>query len=330
MSSVNLKRSATCNNLFKADACDLRNMTSPKINIVEVGPRDGLQSEPEILSTASKVEFITRAIDAGVTRLEVASFVHPKRVPQMADAEELLTKLPLSGDVSYIGLVMNERGLDRALETPVHEIGMVVVATDSYNLRNQGVPTDESIDAWLKIAARARANGKIANVMISSAFGCPFEGEVSPDRIVDIAKKVMEADPAELGIADSFGVAVPNQVTDLLGMLQDALGPVPLRCHLHNTRNTGLANAQAAIDAGAASIDASIGGIGGCPFAPAATGNIPTDDLLYMLSRSGIETGVSLDKIIATSKWLEHELGQVVPAMLPKAGIFPNVTKGAG
>ena len=298
-------------------------MTSQSINIVEVGPRDGLQSEPEILSTAAKVEFITRAIDAGVTRLEVASFVHPKRVPQMADAEALLAELPLSDDVSYVGLIMNERGLDRALETPVHEVGMVVVSTDSYNQRNQGVPTSESIDAWLKIAARAKENGKIANVMISSAFGCPFEGEVSPDRIIEIAKKVIEAEPAELGIADSIGVAVPNQITDLLGRLQQEVGQIPLRMHLHNTRNTGLANAQAAIDAGAVSIDASIGGIGGCPFAPAATGNIPTDDLLYMLSRSGIETGLSLDKIIAVSEWLEQELGRGVPAMLPKAGVFP-------
>ncbi len=304
-------------------------MTSRSVNIVEVGPRDGLQSEPEILSTASKVEFINRAVDAGVTRVEVASFVHPKKVPQMADAEALLAELPLPDDVSYIGLVMNERGLDRALATPVHEIGMVVVATDTYNQRNQGVPTDESIKAWLQIAARAKANGKIANVMISSAFGCPFEGEVSPARIIEIAKRVMEAEPAELGIADSIGVAVPNQVSDLLGKLQDELGPVPLRCHLHNTRNTGLANAQAAINAGATSLDASIGGIGGCPFAPAATGNIPSDDLLYMLSRSGIETGLSLEKIIATSEWLEQELGRRVPAMLPKAGMFPNVAKDA-
>ncbi len=304
-------------------------MTSGKINIIEVGPRDGLQSEPEILSTRSKVEFINRAIEAGVRRLEVASFVHPKKVPQMADAEALLAELPIQKDVSYIGLIMNERGLDCALTTPVHEIGMVVVATDTYNQRNQGVPTDESIDAWLKIAARAKANGKIANVMISSAFGCPFEGEVSPSRIVDIAKRVAEAEPAELGIADSIGVAVPNQVTELLGMLQEALGEIPLRCHLHNARNIGLANAQAAIDAGAVSIDASIGGIGGCPFAPAATGNIPTDDLLYMLNRSGIKTGISLEKIIATSKWLEQELGRGVPAMLPKAGIFPLVGAGA-
>jgi len=294
------------------------------VTIVEVGPRDGLQSEPELLSTQTKVEFITRAIDAGIRRLEVASFVHPKKVPQMADAEALLAELPLADDVSYIGLVMNERGLDRALTTPVHEIGMVVISTDTYNERNQGVPTEESIEVWLKIAERAKANGKIANVMVSSAFGCPYEGEVSPSRVVDIAKRLMEAEPAELAIADSIGVAVPNQVTDLLGMLRDELGPVPLRCHFHNTRNTGLANAQAAIEAGVTYLDASIGGIGGCPFAPAATGNVPTDDLLYLLDRSKIDSGVSLEKIIETSRWLEQQLGRGVPAMLPKAGVFPG------
>lgn len=298
-------------------------MTTRKVGINEVGPRDGLQSEPEILSTASKLEFIGRAVDAGIKRLEVASFVHPKKVPQMADAEALLAELPLLDDVSYVGLIMNERGLDRALETPVHEIGMVVVATDTYNRRNQGVSTDESIRAWLKIAGRAKSSGKIANVMISSAFGCPFEGEVDPDKIVEIAKKVLEAEPAELGIADSIGVAVPNQVTNLVHRLRDEFGSIPLRFHLHNTRNTGLANAQAAVDAGVDSLDASVGGIGGCPFAPAATGNIPTDDLLYMLDRSHVETGVSLQKIIDTSLWLEQELGRGVPAMLPKAGIFP-------
>lgn len=299
-------------------------MIEGSIKIVEVGPRDGLQGEPELLSTQTKVEFITRAIDAGIRRLEVASFVHPKKVPQMADAEALLAELPMAEDISYIGLIMNERGLDRALATPVHEIGMVVISTDTYNERNQGVPTDESINVWLKIAKRAKANGKIANVMISSAFGCPFEGEVSPDRVVDIAKRLMEAEPAELAIADSIGVAVPNQVTDLLGMLRDELGPIPLRCHLHNTRNTGLANAQAAVEAGVSYLDASIGGIGGCPFAPAATGNIPTDDLLYLLDRSGIDSGISLEKIIDTSLWLEQQLGHGVPAMLPKAGVFPG------
>ncbi len=293
------------------------------ITIVEVGPRDGLQSEPEILSTESKTRFIEKAIDAGIRRLEVASFVHPKLVPQMADAEALIASLPERDDVSYIGLLMNERGLDRALDTKVQEIGMVVVASDTYNRKNQGVGTDESVAAWKSIAKRAQDNGRRANVMISSAFGCPYEGEVEVERVVELAEQVLEAGPAELGIADSIGVAVPSQVTELLGRVSEVTGDLPLRCHFHNTRNTGLANAQAAVEAGVAYLDASIGGIGGCPFAPAATGNVPTDDLLYMLDRSGVETGVSLEKIISVSAWLEKELGRGVPAMLPKAGVFP-------
>jgi len=299
-------------------------MNSKGITLVEVGPRDGLQSEPEILATGSKVEFITRAIDAGIRRLEVASFVHPKRVPQMADAEALVARLPDVDDVSYVGLIMNERGLDRALETKIDEIGMVVLSTDTYNRKNQGVDIDDSVRSWGKIAKRAQQNGLRTNVMISSAFGCPYEGEVAVERILELAKRVLEAEPAELGIADSIGVAVPGQVTELLGRIREVSGDLPLRCHFHNTRNTGLANAQAAVESGVTYLDASIGGIGGCPFAPAATGNIPTDDLLYMLDRSGVETGVSLEKIIAVSRWLEQELGRGVPALLPKAGMFPT------
>jgi hydroxymethylglutaryl-CoA lyase len=264
-----------------------------KITIVEVGPRDGLQSEPEILPTDSKVVFIEKAIEA--------SFVHPKLVPQMADAEALIEKLPQRDDVSYIGLIMNERGLDRALSTAIHEIGMVVIASDTYNRKNQNVGTDDSVAAWKAIGARAKENGLRANVMISSAFGCPYEG-----------------------VVESIGVAVPAQVTDLLGRVKEVIGAIPLRCHFHNTRNTGLANAFAAVEAGVTYLDASIGGIGGCPFAPAATGNIPTDDLLYMLERSGIETGVSLEKIMDISRWLEEQLGRGVPALLPKAGGFPT------
>jgi hydroxymethylglutaryl-CoA lyase len=299
-------------------------MSSKEIKIVEVGPRDGLQSEPEILPTDSKVAFIEKAIEAGIRRLEVASFVHPKLVPQMADAEALIEKLPEVDGVSYIGLIMNERGLDRALTTKINEIGMVVVASDTYNRKNQGVGTDESVAAWHTIGSRAKENGLRANVMISSAFGCPYEGEVKVERVVELAKLVVESEPAELGIADSIGVAVPNQVADLLGRVAEVAGDIPLRCHFHNTRNTGLANAQAAVDVGVTYLDASIGGIGGCPFAPAATGNIPTDDLLYMLDRSGVITGVDLDKIIAISGWLEEELGRGVPALLPKAGGFPT------
>jgi len=298
-----------------------------QVSIIEVGPRDGLQSEPEILSTATKIEFIGRAIDAGIRRMEVTSFVHPKRVPQMADAEDVIRGLPQRDDLVFIGLVLNRKGFERARDVKIDEIGMAVVASDTYNERNQGVPTSESIRAWLDIAREAKAAGIRANVMVSSAFGCPFEGEVPLQRVLDIIDQIMEGEPVELGIADSIGVAVPDQVTEMLGAIREKLPGVPLRCHFHNTRNTGLANAQAAVEAGVTSLDASIGGIGGCPFAPAATGNIPTDDLLYMLGRSGVETGVNLEKIIETSNWLREQLGRDVPAMLPKAGNFPQVAE---
>jgi hydroxymethylglutaryl-CoA lyase len=297
------------------------------VSIIEVGPRDGLQSEPEVLPTAVKIEFITRALDAGIRRLEVSSFVHPKRVPQMADAEDVIRGLPSREGVTYIGLVLNRKGFERAQATGIHEIGMAVVASDTYNQRNQGVPTSESVKAWIDIARAAKAAGIRANVMISSAFGCPYEGEIPVARILELVDQVMEGEPVELGIADSIGVGVPSQVTDLLGAVMARAPGVPIRCHFHNTRNTGIANAQAAIAAGVASLDASIGGIGGCPFAPAATGNIPTDDLLYMLDRSGIHTGVSLEKIIATSNWLQQQLGRNTPAMLPKAGMFPQIAE---
>jgi hydroxymethylglutaryl-CoA lyase len=301
---------------------------STAVSIIEVGPRDGLQSEPKILSTKIKLEFINRAIDAGIRRMEVTSFVHPKRVPQMADAEDVIRGLPDRDDFTAIGLVLNKRGFDRAREVQIDEIGMAVIASETYNQRNNGTSTDGSIQAWLEMAAEAKKAGIRANVMISSAFGCPFEGEVPLQKVLDIVKRVMEEEPVELGFADSIGVGVPNQVTDMIGAVKAIAPDVPLRFHFHNTRNTGLANAQAAVNAGVDSLDASIGGIGGCPFAPAATGNIPTDDLLYMLDRSGVETGVSLDKIIETSLWLDEQLGgRGTPAMLPKAGIFPQIAE---
>ena len=302
-------------------------MASQKISIIEVGPRDGLQSEPKLLSTDIKLEFINRAIDAGIRRMEVTSFVHPKRVPQMADAEDLVRRLGKRDDFVAIGLVLNKRGFDRARDCGIDEIGMAVIASETYNQRNNGAPIQGSIDAWNEMAAEAHKEGVRANVMISSAFGCPFEGEVPLQRILDIAEQIVGAGPVELGIADSIGVGVPNQVTEMIGALKDKYPGLPLRFHFHNTRNTGLANAMAAVNAGVDSLDASIGGIGGCPFAPAATGNIPTDDLLYMLDRCGVATGVSLDKIIETSLWLEGQLGNDVPAMLPKAGIFPQVAE---
>lgn len=294
------------------------------IEIIEVSPRDGLQSEPGVLPTEQKAALIARAIDAGIRRLEVTSFVHPKRVPQMADAEALLAMLPKRDDVSYIGLVLNQRGFDRAAAAGVDEITMPVVASNTYNQKNQGCSTDQSIEDWLAIAQQARSAGIRAGVTISAAFGCPFEGEVAQSRVIEIAEAVAEGKPDEIALADSIGVGVPVQVSSLIAGVLEKLPEARIRCHFHNTRNTGLANAMAAALAGATALDASIGGIGGCPFAPAATGNIPTDDLIYLLERSGVNTGVNLDSVIAISRWLQDVLAHDVPAMLPKAGNFPG------
>ncbi len=299
------------------------------VEIVEVGPRDGLQNEPTVMSTASKVEFIGQALAAGLRRIEVASFVNPKRVPQMADAEAVLAALPRRADVHYVGLVLNRRGFDRALAAGCTEVGMAVVASNTFNERNQGVTTEESIASWLDIARSARALGLRAQVTVSTAFGCPFEGEIPVARVVEIARRVAEGGPFELALADTIGVGVPSQVTELVGRVREALPGMALRCHFHNTRNTGLANAYAAVAAGVAVLDASIGGIGGCPFAPAATGNIPTEDLVYMLARMGIRTGVDLEALIATGRWLEGELGRPVPGALVKAGSFPKAAASA-
>jgi hydroxymethylglutaryl-CoA lyase len=296
---------------------------SRTIEIVEVGPRDGLQNEPGNLPLAVKREFVERIVGAGFRRIEVASFVNPKRVPQMADADELVRSLPRREGVRYVGLVLNRRGFDRALAAGCDEIGMFVVASDTFNQRNQGATTAESVAAWLEMARAAKQAGLRAQVTISAAFGCPFEGEIAPERVVALARQVAEGEPVEIAIADSIGSGVPAQVTDLVGRLRTALPGMRLRCHFHNTRNTGIANAWAAVEAGVEVLDASLGGIGGCPFAPAATGNIPTEDLLYMLSRMRIETGIDLDRAIDTARWLEARFGRSVPGLLTKAGTFP-------
>lgn len=297
------------------------------VEIVEVGPRDGLQSEPGVFPTAAKIEFIERLFDAGLRRIEVSSFVNPKKVPQMADAEAVLSGLRRREGVHFIGLVLNRRGYERAAAAGCNEIGMAVVASDTFNRRNQGVSTDESIAAWLEIAREANAAGLRPTITIGASFGCPFEGEVPVERVIDIARRVAEAGPYEIAFADTIGVGVPAQVAEVFGRAREALPGIRLRGHFHNTRNTGLANAYAAVEAGAVTLDASAGGIGGCPFAPAATGNIPTEDLIYLLERSGIATGVDLDRLLATGEWLQQTLGRTVPGMLLKAGNFPAASR---
>lgn len=281
------------------------------------------------MPTATKIEFIERLVDSGLRRLEVTSFVNPKKVPQMADADQVLAGLRRREGVWYVGLVLNRKGLDRAIAAGCNEIGMAVVASDTFNRRNQGVGTEESIAAWLDIAREAHAAGVRPQVTVSAACGCPFEGEISVQRVIEVAKRVAEGNPHEIAFADTIGVGVPSQVAEIFGRAREALPGVRLRGHFHNTRNTGLANAYAAVEAGAVALDASAGGIGGCPFAPAATGNIPTEDLVYMLHRSGISTGVNLERLLETSRWLQEALGRPVPGMLLKAGSFPQTAQQA-
>jgi hydroxymethylglutaryl-CoA lyase len=299
-------------------------MNSSRVEIVEVGPRDGLQSESQVMPTTVKVEFIRRLIGAGLDRIEVASFVNPKRVPQMADAEAVLSALSVQQPrARLIGLVLNRKGFERARAAGCKEVGMAIAASESFSQRNQGCSVDEGVSAWLEIAAAAKASGIRAQITLSTAFGCPFEGEVPLTRVIALAERVAAGEPDEIAIADTIGVAVPTQVTGLVAALRSNLPRAKLRAHFHNTRNTGLANAYAAYEAGVRALDASCGGIGGCPFAPAATGNIPTEDLIYMLHRMGVDTGVDLPALVETSKWLQQTLDHALPGMVVKAGLFP-------
>ena len=304
-----------------------------KVEIVEVAPRDGLQNEKAPFSTEQKLDLINGLIDAGLRRMEVASFVHPKRVPQMADAEAVIAALPDRKDVTYIGLTLNMRGYQRALATKdggkrgIDEVGCVIVASATFSQKNQGQTIDEGISVAEEIIKTAHQDGLRAQTTISAACGCPFEGEVDPQLVIDIAKRIAELNPHEIAIADTIGVGTPLQVYNLFTRLKEELPDMPLRGHFHNTRNTGIANAWAAYMAGARILDSSVGGLGGCPFAPAATGNIGTEDLLYMLERSEIVTGVSLKKIIELSKSLEPILGRPTPAMVSKAGGFPSIAQ---
>ena len=296
----------------------------PEIEIVEVGPRDGLQNESVLFSTQQKLAFIERAISAGVRRIEVASFVNPKLVPQMADAEAVSAGLAPRDDVIYIGLVLNKRGALRAIEAGLDELGAVCAGSDGFAMRNQGQTSDESLAMCCEVVRLARQEGRRGQITISTAFGCPFDGEVDPQRVVDMAKKAAAAGPVEVAIADTIGVAAPRDVAELVARVKAAIAPLPVRVHFHNTRNTGLANVWAAVNAGAGTVDASLGGLGGCPFAPRATGNVPTEDVIYMLERSGYRTGLDIDRVIEAAAWLAGEMGRELPGMLSKAGNFPG------
>ncbi|WP_326750897.1 hydroxymethylglutaryl-CoA lyase [Streptomyces hirsutus] len=293
------------------------------VQVVEVGPRDGLQNEATILATEDKVRFIELAIAAGVRRMEAVSFVRPDAVPQMADAEKVMDQVPRRDDVSYIGLVLNRRGFLRALDSGVDEINLVVAASNSFNLRNQNATTDALAAMVEEVLGLAGSAGMLASVTIATAFGCPFEGEVAPDTVAALVARASAAGAREIALADTIGVGVPHQVRELFGTAR-TLTDVPLRAHFHNTRNTGYANAVTALDLGVNILDSSIGGIGGCPFAPRATGNIATEDLVYLLDRSGVTTGLSVPALVDAAGFIGGKLGKEVPSMVSKAGGFPQ------
>jgi isopropylmalate/homocitrate/citramalate synthase len=296
---------------------------SQAVTICDVGPRDGLQNEAEHLDPETRAELVDRLAGAGLPRIEAVSFVNPARVPQMAGAEEVVAGIDRHDGVVYAGLVLNERGYDRLAATGLDEVHVAFAATESFNRRNQNASPEESLAVATAIVDRAHADGIRATVTVGVAFGCPFEGAVDPRRVLRYAEDLASAGVDEIVLADTVGVAVPRQVKQLVAEAAKLARPVGV--HLHNTRNTGFANAYAALEAGATVLDASVGGLGGCPFAPRATGNICTEDLVYLLHGEGVETGVDLAALITVAEWLQVRLGKELPGQVYRAGTFVPV-----
>ena len=319
---------------------------SRPITIVEVGPRDGLQNEKAILEPAVRADLVRRLEAAGARRIEAVSFVHPKYVPQMAGAEEVMAALPHEAGRSRIGLVLNGKGYDRALGTAVDEVNVAMSATEGFGLKNQGMGVDQQV-SMLSDILTGRANAAppppsavplpserggygepgatpSLSATLSCVWGCPFDGEVSVDQVADLVGRIAELGVREIALADTIGVADPWAVTRMVEAARKAAPEAVLRLHFHDTRNTGLANAYAGVEAGIDVLDASVGGIGGCPFAPGATGNVATEDLVYMLERAGFDTGYDLDALIETARWIGEKIGRPAPSALSRAGGWPK------
>ena len=300
------------------------------IQIVEVGPRDGLQNEKTVLEPAVRADFVQRLEEAGAKRIEAVSFVHPKYVPQMAGAEEVMAALPRTDGRSRIGLVLNGKGYDRALGTAVDEVNVAMSVTDGFGLKNQGLSVDQQVQMLSEIVAgRANAEGAPGatprlSATLSCVWGCPFDGEVAVQQVGELVARIAALGVEEIALADTIGVGDPWSVTKKVEAARQAAPNATLRLHFHDTRNTGLANAYAGVEAGVDVLDASVGGIGGCPFAPGATGNIATEDLVYMLERAGYSTGYDLDALIATARWIGGQIGKPNPSALSRAGRWPR------
>ena len=289
--------------------------------VCDVGPRDGLQNESKILQPAIRAQLCDRLAAAGLKRIEAASFVNPKLVPQMAGAEEVMAALHRKPGTTYAGLVLNDKGYERAVAAGVDEVHYAFSAADEFGRRNQNATTEEGLKTALGLVARARSDRMPITVTISVAFGSPFDGPIPAERVLRIVERLMAIPADEICLADTIGVGVPSQVHELVRGSR-ALGAT-VGAHFHNTRNTGYANAVAALEEGVVSLDASVGGAGGCPFAPKATGNIATEDLAYLLRGLGVETRIDLDRLIGTSQWLGEQLGKEMPGMVARAGDYP-------
>ena len=293
------------------------------LTVCDVAPRDGLQNDSKVLDAATRAELVNRLAAAGLPRIEAVSFVSPARVPQMADAEEVVERIVRRAEVVYAGLALNDRGYDRLRDTSLDEVHFAFAVSEEFNRRNAGADVEDSAAAGERILVRADEDGLRATVTLGTAFGCPFEGRVDPGRVLELAARFAAAGADEIVFADTVGVGVPRQVRELV-TAGVALG-VPIGVHLHNTRNTAIANAFAAVEAGASVLDASVGGVGGCPFAPRATGNICTEDLVYLLHGEGIDTGIDLDALVEVAAWLEGILGRELEGMVYRAGVFAPV-----
>ena len=293
------------------------------VEVVDVGPRDGLQNEDKTLSPETRAELCDRLAAAGLPRVEAASFVNPKRVPQMAGAEEVMAKIERHPGTAYAGLVLNEKGYERAVEAGVDEVRYAFPVTETFAKRNQNTTVADATALAARLVERARLDGVRVSITLSAAFGDPFEGCVEPGHVLEIAEEMADSNPDEIVLADTIGVGVPTQVRHLVEAVV-AFG-VTVGCHFHDTRNTGIANAVAAVESGATVLDASVGGTGGCPFAPRATGNVSTEDLVYTLHGMGYETGIDLEALIEVALWLSGQLGKELPGQVYKAGSFEPV-----
>jgi hydroxymethylglutaryl-CoA lyase len=298
-------------------------MTQGTVEIVEVAPRDGLQNEAHHLDTATKLELVDRAVEAGARRVEVTGFARPDVVPALADADAVAVAVAGRPGVEWSALVLNGRGYDRATAAGIRAVNMVVLATETFSRRNQRLSVDEALAAAAALRERSAADGTRFTVTVGAAFGCPFEGEVALDRLGAVLERVALLQPDEIALADTIGVGTPGDVVARFGLLQELVPDTPLRAHFHDTRNTGLANAVAAIGSGVTALDASLAGIGGCPFAPNATGNVATEDLVYCLHRMGIPTGLDLTTVLRHADWLPRQLGREPSSALVRAGAFP-------